>query len=86
MEEKQNKDRETLQSNNKYASKFNFEVAMEEIKNIAKAIEQGDLPLDESINKYEHALKLIKQCQNLLQSASQKIEQISQANENNNDR
>ena len=58
---------------------FNFEKAMAEIKSIVEAIEEGQLPLDESIKKYENALTLIKKCQNLLQTANQKIEEITAA-------
>ena len=58
---------------------FNFEKAMEEIKSTVEAIEEGQLPLDESIKKYENALTLIKKCQNLLQTANQKIEEITAA-------
>ena len=58
---------------------FNFEKAMVEIKSIVEAIEEGKLPLDESIKKYENALTLIKKCQNLLQTANQKIEEITAA-------
>ena len=64
---------------------FNFEKAMAEIKSIVEAIEEGQLPLDESIKKYENALTLIKKCQNLLQTANQKIEEITAADTTAND-
>ena len=64
---------------------FNFEKAMTEIKSIVEAIEEGQLPLDESIKKYENALTLIKKCQNLLQTANQKIEEITAADNNADD-
>ncbi len=63
---------------------FNFEVAMEEIKSIVASIEEGKLPLEESIKQYERAMKLIKRCQELLHSAHQKIEDITAANGINN--
>lgn len=59
---------------------FNFEQAMEEIKSIVANIEEGKLPLEESIKQYERAMKLIKKSQELLQSAHKKIEDITAAN------
>ena len=64
---------------------FNFEKAMTDIKSIVEAIEEGKLPLDESIKKYENALTLIKKCQNLLQTANHKIEEITAADNNADD-
>ncbi len=62
------------------SEQFNFEQAMEEIKKIVSAIEEGKLPLEESIKQYERAMQLIKQSQELLQSAHKKIEDITAAN------
>lgn len=59
---------------------FNFEKAMEEIKTIVANIEDGKLPLEESIKQYERAMQLIKKSQELLQSAHKKIEDITAAN------
>lgn len=59
---------------------FNFEKAMEEIKTIVSNIEDGKLPLEESIKQYERAMQLIKKSQELLQSAHKKIEDITAAN------
>ena len=60
--------------------KFEFEKAMEEIKQIVGHIEQGDLSLEDSIKQYERALGLIKQCEALLKNAHQKIEELSSDN------
>lgn len=60
---------------------FNFEQAMEEIKQIVSDIEAGNLSLDESIKKYERALQLIRKCQELLQTTHQRIEDLTVANQ-----
>ena len=61
-------------------AELDFEAAMAEIKEIVKAIEVGELPLNEGIRRYERGLQLIKQCQAALESASQRIEKIKQEN------
>lgn len=58
-------------------AELNFEKAIEEIQAIVEAIEEGKLPLDESIKKYERGLYLIKECQKALMAANQKIEKIT---------
>lgn len=59
-------------------TEINFEEAMAEIKEIVDAIEGGELPLNESMQKYERGLQLIKQCQSILENANQRIERIKQ--------
>ena len=52
---------------------------MQQVKDIVNEIEKGELSLEDSIKKYEYALKLIKDCQETLQVAQQKIQNINRA-------
>ena len=52
---------------------LDFEKAMEQLEEIAKELEQGDLSLDESVNKFEVGMKLSKQCNELLENAEKRI-------------
>ncbi|MCI9177114.1 MAG: exodeoxyribonuclease VII small subunit [Clostridia bacterium] len=52
---------------------LDFEKAMEQLEEIAKELEQGDLSLDESVNKFEAGMKLSKQCNELLENAEKRI-------------
>ena len=62
---------------NQNEQQLDFEKAIAEIQSIVEAIEEGRLPLNESIKKYERGLYLIKECQKALTNANQKIEKIT---------
>ena len=57
--------------------KQTFEEALTELEEIVEAIEQGDVPLEKSIDKYADGIKLIKQCRGILDQAEKKIQLLS---------
>lgn len=59
-------------------SKLSFEQAIKELTSIVGKIEQGEIPLQDSLNKYERGMSLIQHCQAILKKAEQRIEKISQ--------
>jgi len=60
-------------------SKLSFEQAIKELTNIVGKIEQGEIPLQDSLTQYERGMALIKHCQSILQKAEKRIEKISEA-------
>ena len=64
--------------------KLSFEEAIKELTNIVGKIEQGQIPLQDSLTQYEKGMALIKHCRTILQKAEKRIEKISkeQATEN----
>ncbi len=58
--------------------KMNFEDSIRELTNIVGKIEQGQIPLQESIEQYEKGMTLIKHCREILLKAEKRIEKISQ--------
>jgi exodeoxyribonuclease VII small subunit len=58
-------------------SKLSFEEAIKELTNIVGKIEQGKIPLQDSLQQYEKGMALIKHCRGILQKAEQRIEKIS---------
>ena len=52
---------------------LSFEDAMKDLEKIANDLENGNLSLDESVNKFEEGMKLSKKCNDLLDSAEKKI-------------
>ncbi|MGB2984789.1 MAG: exodeoxyribonuclease VII small subunit [Phycisphaerae bacterium] len=58
--------------------KLTFEEALKELETIAEQIEQGKIGLEESINKYERGMALVKQCREILSKAEHKIQQLRQ--------
>ena len=53
-----------------------FEEALEELEKIVSSLEGGDVPLDQSIARYERGEALRAHCQKLLQAAEAKVEKI----------
>jgi len=54
--------------------KIKFEDALEELEGIVKKLEQGGLPLEESLKVFEKGMKLSKLCFKKLHEAQRKIE------------
>jgi exodeoxyribonuclease VII small subunit len=56
--------------------KMKFEDKMKALEKIVAELEQDEINLDESINKYTEAMKLIKECDVELKDAEEKISKI----------
>ena len=59
------------QENNK-----DIETSLKKLEQIVSDLENGDLPLEESIKTFEEGVKLTKHCQNLLSKAELKIQKL----------
>jgi exodeoxyribonuclease VII small subunit len=57
--------------------KLSFEQAIKELTGIVGRIEQGEIPLQDSLEQYEKGMALIKHCRTILQKAEKRIEKIS---------
>ena len=55
-----------------------FEEAIKQLSEIVKALESGEVPLDESIALFEEGMKLSKQCTEILEKAEQKVRFLQQ--------
>jgi exodeoxyribonuclease VII small subunit len=62
-------------------SKLSFEEAIKELTSIVSKIEQGQIPLQDSLEQYERGMALIKHCRTILQQAEKRIEKISKEEE-----
>lgn len=58
-------------------SKLSFEESIRLLKEIVDKIEQGQIPLQDSLDQYEKGMSLIKHCRSILQKAEKRIEKIS---------
>ncbi|MCF4128885.1 exodeoxyribonuclease VII small subunit [Methylobacterium sp. SyP6R] len=54
-----------------------FEKALEELEGIVQRLEQGNVPLDESVAIYERGEVLKRHCEALLQRAEARIQRIT---------
>jgi exodeoxyribonuclease VII small subunit len=54
-----------------------FEDALERLEEIVHALEEGDIGLNESLERYEEGIKLLRRSYELLQRAERRIEMLS---------
>ena len=57
--------------------KLTFERAMEELESIVKRLEDGKVPLEESVAIYERGEALKRRCEELLRQAEARVEKIT---------
>lgn len=56
---------------------LSFEESIKELTNIVGKIEQGQIPLQDSLQQYERGMALIKHCRTILNKAEKRIEKIT---------
>ena len=52
---------------------MNFEYAMKALEQIANELENGELSLEQSVDKFEEGIKISKKCNEILEKAEKKI-------------
>ena len=63
--------------NNTDIKKLTFERAIEELETIVKRLEEGKVPLEESVTIYERGEALKRRCDELLRQAEARVEKIT---------
>ncbi len=58
----------------KQEAKQTFEASMERLEQIVKQLEQGDLPLERSLELFEEGMKISEICRRQLEEAENKVE------------
>ncbi|MFZ2148908.1 MAG: exodeoxyribonuclease VII small subunit [Sedimentisphaerales bacterium] len=56
---------------------LSFEESIKELTDIVTKIEQGRIPLQDSLQQYEKGMTLIKHCRTILNKAEKRIEKIT---------
>ena len=59
------------------ASQLSFEDALKRLEQIVHCLEEGEVGLEESLERYEEGVKLLRQSYDLLQRAERRIELLS---------
>ena len=58
-----------------------FEASLEALERIVQELEQGDLPLEKSLELFEQGIGLSRQCQDRLNQAERRIEVLLRDNQ-----
>ena len=66
-----------MADNNTDVSKMPFERAIEELESIVKRLEDGKVPLEESVAIYERGESLKRRCEELLRQAEARVDKIT---------
>ena len=66
-----------MAENNVDVKKMPFERAIEEMESIVKRLEEGKVPLEESVAIYERGEALKMRCEELLRQAEARVEKIT---------
>ena len=56
-----------------------FEQSMQRLEQIVRAMEQGDVPLEESLKLFQEGTELIRSCNQLLDDAQLQVKKIMSA-------
>lgn len=66
------------------AEQVPFETSLNQLKAIVRELEEGNLSLSDSLEKYESGMKYLKQCHLALEAAEKKIELLVRVDEDGN--
>ena len=58
----------------------NFEKALAELEKLVEEMEQGNLSLEESLKRFEKGIALTSDCQQALQKAELKVQELVEKN------
>jgi exodeoxyribonuclease VII small subunit len=58
-----------------------FETSLEALEQIVRDLEQGDLPLEKSLELFEKGIRLSRECQERLSQAERRIEVLLRDNQ-----
>ncbi|MBE0484937.1 exodeoxyribonuclease VII small subunit [Marinobacter sp.] len=64
--------------NNSSTSIADFEKSLDELEQLVRDLEQGELSLEQSLAAFERGVKLTRDCQSALKTAEQRVEQLVQ--------
>lgn len=54
-----------------------FEKSLDELEQIVRSLEEGDMPLEESLELFERGVKLARECRDRLAKAEKRIEVLT---------
>lgn len=58
-------------------SSLNFEASLAELERIVKELESGDLPLEQSLRRFEEGMRLSAACKKQIEEAESRVEMLT---------
>ena len=60
-------------------NKMSFEAAMQRLEQIVRAMERGDVALEESLKLFQEGTELVRSCEKLLDEAQLQVQKVMTA-------
>ena len=57
--------------------KLNFEESLQRLEQIVRSMEQGDVPLEKSLELFQEGTALVRECGRMLDDAEQQVKKIT---------
>ncbi|MDS4028058.1 MAG: exodeoxyribonuclease VII small subunit [Candidatus Contendobacter sp.] len=57
-----------------------FETALAELESLVGQLEQGELTLNDALQRFERGVTLVRNCQHVLRASEQKVDQLIERN------
>ena len=57
-------------------AKKSFEQSLQDLEQIVKELETGDLPLEKALKRFEEGIRLSQQCSQMLDETEKKVSQL----------
>lgn len=59
------------------SSELTFDAALERLEQLARQLENGDIPLEDALEVYERAVGLFRHCRDRLEGVEQRLEKLT---------
>jgi len=69
-----------MAGDNKTTSIADFEKSLDELEQLVRNLEQGELSLEQSLGAFERGVKLTRHCQSALRNAELKVKKLTENN------
>jgi exodeoxyribonuclease VII small subunit len=63
---------------NTMAKKMSFEESLDRLNDIVKRLEDGDVPLEESMKLYEEGMRLGRLCKGIVREAEERMKRLTE--------
>lgn len=57
---------------------LSFEEAMKRLEEVLRALEMGEVPIENTLQLYEEGVNLVKQCNKILDNAAKRVKLITE--------
>lgn len=72
-----NREPEVTDTADPQSAELTFDAALEHLEQLARQLENGDIPLEDALEVYERAVGLFRHCRDRLEGVEQRLEKLT---------